>query len=162
MASSSIFNLSEQGSTDSENEEYVESSTDTDSVGSLPLDIEEDMFVDARFEDDVDASMTKTTLDPFLYLLCPRHKDDAEILKFYRENEYEEEFYDDDSQFGKLNWNVDGDQGVPNSQTQPSVPETQYDADGDLQEVAVRDEEDSDSFWCNIPNDCWNYGNKKD
>ncbi|KAI3791446.1 hypothetical protein L2E82_05215 [Cichorium intybus] len=52
--------------------------------------------------------------------------------------------------------------GVPNSQTQASVPETQYDADGDLQEVPVRDEEDSDNFWNNIPNDCWNYGNKKD
>ncbi|KAI3524032.1 hypothetical protein L1887_02633 [Cichorium endivia] len=52
--------------------------------------------------------------------------------------------------------------GVPNSQTQASVPETQYDADGDLQEVPVRDEEDSDDFWNNIPNYCWNYGNKKD
>ena len=70
------------------------------------------------------------------------------ILVLYVEDENEQVIYDD--------------QGVPNSQTQPSVPETQYDADGDLQEVAVRDEEDSDSFWCNIPNDCWNYGNKKD
>ncbi|KAI3524873.1 hypothetical protein L1887_03540 [Cichorium endivia] len=52
--------------------------------------------------------------------------------------------------------------GVPNSQTQASVPETQYDADAGLQEVPVRDEEDSDDFWNNIPNDCWNHGNKKD
>ncbi|CAH1425445.1 unnamed protein product [Lactuca virosa] len=82
MASSLVFYLSEEGSTDSEDEEYVESSTDTDSIGSLSLDIEEDMFIDARFEEDVDTSMTKTTYDPFLYLLCPRHKEDAEIVKF--------------------------------------------------------------------------------
>ncbi|CAI9288125.1 unnamed protein product [Lactuca saligna] len=110
MASSSVFYLSEEGNTDSEDEEYVESSTDTYSIGSLCLDIEDDMFIDAHFEEDVDTSMTKTTYDPFLYLLCPRHKEDAEIGKLYRGDEYEEEPYDDDDlQFGKHNWNADGE-----------------------------------------------------
>lgn len=69
------------------------------------------LFIDARFKEDVDTSMTKTTYDPFLYLLCPRHKEDVEIVKLYRGDEYEEELYDDDddSQFGKHNWNADGE-----------------------------------------------------
>ncbi|CAI9288124.1 unnamed protein product [Lactuca saligna] len=64
--------------------------------------------------------------------------DDDDFVDHYMENENEHVIYDDE--------------GVPNSQTQTCVPETQYDADGDLQEVPVRDEEDSEDFWNIIPN----------
>nr|KAJ0189965.1 hypothetical protein LSAT_V11C800401070 [Lactuca sativa] len=74
--------------------------------------------------------------------------DDDDFVDRYMENENEQVVYDDE--------------GVPNSQTQTCVLETQYDADSDLQEVPVRDEEDSEDFWNTVPYEYWNSENKKD
>ncbi|KAI3512995.1 hypothetical protein L1887_20318 [Cichorium endivia] len=168
MASSSAFNSGEEGSSDSEDEEYVESSTDTDSIGSLSLDIEEDMFVDARVEEDVDANADiGSEQGRGLTLISDQHKGFVESVKeHFHRNMRNWLVYPAGGSVFEIRNGYDAYKcaadGVPNSQTQASVPETQYDADAGLQEVPVRDEEDSDDFWNNIPNDCWNYGNKKD